>query len=69
MALFISLARERLPVVIVTERQGLRRGRPLTKNTIVGWDGDDHGGEERRWGDRSRDTTLANLEDTYCISN
>ena len=69
LALFLDLARKRLPVVIVTERQGLQRGRPPTESTTVGRDGDACDGGELRWGDGSRDTTLAALEDTYYIRN
>ena len=69
MALFLNLARKRFLAEIVTEPQGLRRGRPLTENTTVGRDGDAHGGGERRWGNGSRDTTLAALEGTYYICN
>ena len=68
-ALFLDQARKRLPVVIVTERQGLRRGRPPTESTTVGLDGDAHGDVEQRLGDVSWDTTLAALEDTYYIRN
>ena len=63
-ALFLDLVRKRHPEVIVTERQGLRRSRPPTESTTVGRDGEAHGGGERRWGDDSRDMTLAALEDT-----
>ena len=69
MALFLDLARKRLTKVIVTEHQRLRRGRPPTESTTVGWDGDACDGGELRWGDGSRDTTLAALEDTYYIHN
>ena len=65
MALFLDLVRERLLAVIVTERQGLRRGRPFMDSTTVGRDKDAHGGGERRWGDGSWDMTLAALEGTY----
>ena len=53
MALFLDLARKRLPVVIVTEHQGLRRGRPPTESTTVVRDGDACDGGELRWGDGS----------------
>ena len=52
MALFLDLAKKRLPVVIVTERQGLRRGRPPTESTTVGRDGDACDGGELGWGGR-----------------
>ena len=69
MALFLNLARKRLPAVIVMERQGLRRGRPPTESTTVGRDGDAYSGGEQRWGNNSRDTALAALEGTYYIRN
>ena len=67
-ALFLDLTRERLPAVILTECQGLWC-ELFTDSTTVGRDGDAHGGGERRWGDGSRDKTLAALEDTYLIRN
>ena len=36
MALFLNLARERLPAMIVTEYEGLWHGRLLTESTNVG---------------------------------
>ena len=63
MALCLDLARKRLLAKIVTERQGLWRGRPFTESTTIGPDG------ERRWGGWSRDTPLTALEETYHISN
>ena len=69
MMLFLDLARKRLLAEIVMERQGLWRGRLLTESTTVGWDGDAHGGGDWRWGDDSRDMTLAALEDTCYIRN
>ena len=69
MALSLNLLRGRLLAVILTECQGLWSRRPLTDSTIVGQDGNAHGDKEQRWGDSSRDTTLAALEDTYFIRN
>ena len=51
MALFLILARKSPLAEIVTERQGLWRGRPLTESTTVGRDGDTYSGGGRRWGD------------------
>ena len=69
MALFLNLVRKRLLAEIVTERQGLWRGRLLTESTTIGRDVDAHGGGERRRRNGSRDTTLAALEGTYYTSN
>ena len=54
---------------VVTERQGLQRGRLPTESTTVGRDGDAYGVGEQRWGDGSQDTTVAVLEGTYYIRN
>ena len=43
MALILDLVIKRLLVVIVTERQGLQRGRPLTESSTVVLDRDADG--------------------------
>ena len=39
MALFLDLVRGRLPALILTDCQGLRRGSPLTDSTLLGGTG------------------------------